>query len=42
MKNNKTNVAKAITKVANRIANNAGGSASIWSTYQPKEPQKKQ
>lgn len=34
--------AKAIASIAKAMANKAGGAASGWSTYQPKEPCKPQ
>lgn len=34
-------VAKIIAKIANSMAVKACGSASVWGTYQPKEPKRK-
>jgi len=38
----KNKTAKAISVVAKIMADKACGSASIWGTYQPKEPKKPQ
>lgn len=40
MKRNENNIAKAIAFVAKKMANHASGTASILTTYQPKEPKK--
>ncbi len=42
MKKETGKCARLIATVAKSMANKAGGAASGWLTYQPKEPQKKQ
>ena len=39
---NLTKTAKTISGVAKLMADKACGSASVWGTYQPKEPKKLQ